>query len=131
MLRGGRVISNYWTQTGELSSIGSFRLHFHTNLCMSLVEQEHGMINSVVISMNLESEKRLRSKALLILLIFMTKHLQKVARTESGMDRYICNSCRQNQEAEVLCMDKHVKKAQSTTKTAENSCARKMKTRTR
>ena len=35
------------------------------------------------------------------------------------------------QEAEVMCMDKNVKKARSSTKTAENSCARKMKTRTR
>lgn len=121
----------YWTQTGELSSIGSFRLHFYTNLCMSLVEQEHRMINSVVISMNLESKKWQRSKALVILLIFTTKHLQEVAWTESGMDRYICNSCRENQEAEVLCIAKNVKKAQSTTKTAENSSARKMKTCTR
>ena len=52
---GGRIIWKYWTQTGELNSTGSFRVHLHTNLCMSLVEQEHGTIISVAISMNLEA----------------------------------------------------------------------------
>lgn len=37
---GRRKIWNYWTQKGELNSTSSFRLHFHTNLCMPLVEQD-------------------------------------------------------------------------------------------
>lgn len=57
----------------------------------------------------------------------MAEHLEEVAGKESGMDRYICNSCRQNQEAEVMCIDENVRKAQNSTKTAENTCPRKMK----
>lgn len=41
----------------------------------------------------------------------MAKHLEKVAGG-LGMERCICNSCRQNQEAEAMYVDENVKKAE-------------------
>lgn len=68
------------------------------------------------------SKKLLRLKGLLIHFIFMSKHLEKFAGRESRLDRYICNSCRQNHEIEIICMGKNVEKAQSSTKTEEKLC---------
>lgn len=52
----------------------------------------------------------------------MAKHLEKVAGRESRVDRYTCNSFRQNHKAEVICMEKNMEKARSSKKTEEKLC---------